>query len=435
MRFIAVVLLILVGMTANSQSKPNLNLEKLDDAVVIVETFDFFGVELGFGSGFFIDSTGILVTNYHVIENAYAISIRIKINSLEISVPVEKIIKVSAKKDLAILKVGLNSSFNSYPYLLISEKIPSKGEQCWAIGTPADKMFMNTVSSGLVSNLLLENDPKLLQTNTEITHGSSGGVLLNSNGEVIGVTTSGLGTMDGVRASINFGIWIGELKNLDPVNEIRLIKQEDVPCAICFYTNSSWFGKISLFVDGLMVKQIAATESKINCNGVRNFEQVLKPGAHEYVMYLDGFRGRIIKKGRFDIVPGEIKSIYINPEFFESRDYLVDYSSESNLVGLYHFSINYYNVQNITESNENSVKVTFYTYSKRARHRLALDDIELGIIEAGRPLEVMMDSNSLYKMKTLTTKRIGLFGLRESWSIDFGFHVQTKDSNLFIELD
>lgn len=76
------------------------------------------------------------------------------------------------------------------------------GEECFTIGNP--KGLNQTLSKGIVSGYRDFN--KLIQTTTEITHGSSGGPLFNKKGEVIGITTSGLG-----EANLNFAINIKEI--------------------------------------------------------------------------------------------------------------------------------------------------------------------------------------------------------------------------------
>ncbi len=128
------------------------DIEKLDDAVALVEIYDYKNNVLGNGSGFVIESSGILVTNYHVVEGAYKLKIVFEENGTRVKYDVESIVKGSKSKDLAILKIS-NRNNKQFSYLKISKQSPKKGEECWAIGTPADPVFMNTVSKGLVSNL------------------------------------------------------------------------------------------------------------------------------------------------------------------------------------------------------------------------------------------------------------------------------------------
>lgn len=165
------------------------DIERLDDAVALVEIYDYNNNFIGHGSGFVIESSGILVTNYHVVEGAYKLKIVFEENGTRVKYDVESIVKGSKSKDLAILKIS-NKNNKQFSYLKISKQPPKKGEECWAIGTPADTIFMNTVSKGLVSNLFFSENPKSILTNAEFAQGSSGGPLINQRGEVIGVNSA-----------------------------------------------------------------------------------------------------------------------------------------------------------------------------------------------------------------------------------------------------
>jgi serine protease Do len=182
----------------NSQLPLNELFKKYQSAVFMVYTTDG---EKGYqGSGFFISSNGIAVSNYHVFEGTTRGLEVIKTydgNELR----VDKILTKSAEDDYIIFKVRITSTlkFNPIP---IAKKNPDIGEDVFAIGNPHG--LEHTLSKGIISGYR-END-KLIQTTTEITHGSSGGPLLNMKGEVVGITTSGLG-----EANINFAVNINHL--------------------------------------------------------------------------------------------------------------------------------------------------------------------------------------------------------------------------------
>lgn len=91
---------------------------------------------------------------------------------------------------------------------------------------------MNTVTKGGVSNI---HENVFIQTNVDITHGSSGGPLLNEEGEVVGITSFGDPTDDGARANINFARSILLLKELPVLNVKRIMDQEKVEAQrLCF---------------------------------------------------------------------------------------------------------------------------------------------------------------------------------------------------------
>ena len=233
-----------------AQTKPDI--DKIDNAVVVVMIYDYHGNQVGHGSGFIIDDKGTVVTNYHVVEGASTIKVKIDNNGYKETYDVDNIISGNASKDLA--KISIKNPYSKkFPFLTLSKTFPTKGEDCWAIGTPAEEKYMNTVSKGLISNIDQYSDPKMLQTNAEITNGSSGGALINVKGEVIGVTSAGDVSEDGARASINFAIWIGELSNLSPINKQSIVDPASIPSQLGFYTNSPYNVHAYFYIDGIYV--------------------------------------------------------------------------------------------------------------------------------------------------------------------------------------
>jgi len=151
-------------------------------AVVKIQTYNASGRLLGQGSGFFIDANGTIITNHHVIEDAASARVYIPKRP---SMPVVKVVGVDEKADLAIIKIdGKN-----LPFLKLRVALPKIGEKVFAIGSP--RGLTNTLSDGLVSGLRPNSGITEIQTSAPITHGSSGGPLLSSDGAVVGVTTKG----------------------------------------------------------------------------------------------------------------------------------------------------------------------------------------------------------------------------------------------------
>ena len=180
------------------------------DAVVMVITFDKHQKPLGLGSGFFVKSDGVLVTNYHVIENAFSIWVRISNGGL---FSVKDILNVDNQGDIAVLRVhGKN-----LPVVNMGDSRKAKvGDGIVAIGHPLamtislEMDIEATTTEGIISarRAVRETGRHFLQISAPISPGSSGGVLLNMEGEVIGMTTA---TITGGQ-NINFAI---------PVNQIR----------------------------------------------------------------------------------------------------------------------------------------------------------------------------------------------------------------------
>ena len=149
-------------------------LKETSSSVVAVET------EKKFGSGVFISDNGYIITNYHVIEGEKTVFVRIdkqkKINA--------EIIKSNKDFDLVILKVDVNSKGLSF-----NKSSTNLGEDVYAIGTPLDKKLQQSISKGIISGYREFNGVNFIQIDTNINSGNSGGPLLNSNGEIIGINT------------------------------------------------------------------------------------------------------------------------------------------------------------------------------------------------------------------------------------------------------
>lgn len=150
------------------------------------------------GSGFFISEEGIGVSNYHVFEGTSK-----GLETIELSngkkLKVSEVLYYDNENDYIIFKVN---STQRVPALKLANSTPIVGEEVFAIGNPQG--LEHTLSTGIIS--AIRANGKVLQTTTEITHGSSGGPLLNMDGEVVGITTAGLG-----EANLNFVVNIQSL--------------------------------------------------------------------------------------------------------------------------------------------------------------------------------------------------------------------------------
>jgi len=186
--------------------------EKCSPSVVQITT------DLGLGSGFFIEK-GILATNYHVIEDASSITVKLTTGK---EYKVTTILGYDKEKDLALLSVP-----NAGTPLTLSRYAPKTGETAYAIGNPLG--LDNTFSTGIISNSsrVIEK-VNYIQTDTAISPGNSGGPLLNEFGEVIGINT--MQTKEG--QNLNFAVNITELYTLDTSSPISVgsitVPKEDV---------------------------------------------------------------------------------------------------------------------------------------------------------------------------------------------------------------
>ena len=168
------------------RSKPfSENPDAIDAAsksVVEITVYDKSNTAIAGGSGFFAFDSKTIVTNYHVIENAYKIEI---IDDDDNTVEVSFIYNVNKEKDIAILRIDKEGSYS--PLKVAASAELRKGESVIAIGSPLG--LKNTISKGTISNFVEQAGIDMIQFTAAISHGSSGGALLNDSGEVIGITS------------------------------------------------------------------------------------------------------------------------------------------------------------------------------------------------------------------------------------------------------
>lgn len=145
------------------------------------------------GSGFFVSSDGVAVSNHHVFKGSRSGHQTVELASGE-RFSVGRILAQSEANDFIVFQVELNGG--TVNYIPIASEVPKVGEKVYAIGSPQG--FKNTFASGEISQIREDNE---LQISVPIDHGSSGGALINSRGEVIGITTSGVGDS---KANLNF---------------------------------------------------------------------------------------------------------------------------------------------------------------------------------------------------------------------------------------
>ena len=166
------------------------------------------------GSGCIISSDGYVVTNYHVIEGANKIYVRLHDRREFLA----KVIGFDSSTDLALLKVDAAS----LPFLPFADSDQVKvGEWVLTIGSPFG--FENTVTAGVVSavnrSLGEERYVPFIQTDAAINPGNSGGPLLNLKGEMVGINSQIVSESGGF-AGLSFAIPSNVVKAV--INQIKL---------------------------------------------------------------------------------------------------------------------------------------------------------------------------------------------------------------------
>jgi len=175
----------------------------------------------GLGSGFIISPDGYIITNDHVAGNATEITVTLT----DASHHQAKIIGTDPTSDICLLKI----EGSNFPYIDLgdSEDIII-GEWVIALGNPFGLFDLNdkpTVTVGVISALGMNLEPinnrfylNMIQTDAAINGGNSGGPLVNSLGEVIGMNTL-IFTAGGAQGNIGLGFAI-------PINKVRKIVSE-----------------------------------------------------------------------------------------------------------------------------------------------------------------------------------------------------------------
>ena len=156
------------------------------------------------GSGFFIESSGIGITNYHVLDGAYKAQIRLSDGTI---VPIESVYDYNQNADLVKFKVADSNA--PYKALSLTNVIPMRGTQILSLSSPLG--LEQTVSTGIVSAVRDHNTyGKIIQITAPISHGSSGSPIVNMKGEVLGVSTFGISEGQ----SLNFAVSTLEIREL-----------------------------------------------------------------------------------------------------------------------------------------------------------------------------------------------------------------------------
>ena len=187
--------------TALAQTVPEIA-EKALAATVYLEMQDSNGKTLGFGSGFFV-KPNLIATNYHVI--AGAASGTAKLVGKHTTYKIKGWTATDEDNDLALLKV---TAYGIKPLPLGNSNVVKIGNTVYVAGNP--KGLEGTFSDGIISSRRDKYIKERFQMTAPISPGSSGGPVLNSKGEVIGVSVAAHRDLDA--QNLNFAIPSNYLK-------------------------------------------------------------------------------------------------------------------------------------------------------------------------------------------------------------------------------
>ena len=203
-------------------------------------TDSFGNIEVGGGSGFIIDESGVVLTNKHVIADSKAKYEIIVDNGQKYKA---EVLARDPINDIAILKIsnrnppypptGGGGQISKFPTIKLgdSDKL-ELGEQVVAFGNVLG-IFKNTVSSGIISGLSRTISARvdfnsssqemrgLIQTDAAINPGNSGGPLINEKGEVIGINTVTVAGAENIGLAIPINIVKKDIDDLKKFGRIR----------------------------------------------------------------------------------------------------------------------------------------------------------------------------------------------------------------------
>jgi S1-C subfamily serine protease len=242
--------------------------------------YDFFmdpvPVE-GAGSGFVIDSRGYILTNFHVVQEAQSIEVVLGDQSKYVG----KFIGADQRNDVALIKIDpKGKKLVALP--LGDSSALQVGQKVLAIGNPFG--FQSTLTTGIVSALgrTVQTSQttfidEAIQTDAAINRGNSGGPLINSHGEVIGIN-SAIYTPSGTTAGIGFAIPINTAKSIanDLITDGRVHRAflgvETLPVG-------GWLGEaLDLPVQEGLLVEVATPRGPAAAAGIRGGDRLVQAG-------------------------------------------------------------------------------------------------------------------------------------------------------------
>ena len=172
-------------------------LAQLAASVVLIEIHDDKGQRIGSGSGIMIGRDGYILTNNHVACGGKFYTVRIEEDEREYRT--DEVIKYNSVLDLAIIRI--QRKLNPIP-VYQGKKPLVRGQKVVAIGSPLG--LFNSVSDGIISGFRQIDQVDMIQFTAPTSRGSSGGAVLNMQGEVIGISTAGIDSGQNINLAMGY---------------------------------------------------------------------------------------------------------------------------------------------------------------------------------------------------------------------------------------
>jgi len=176
--------------------------EKINDPMADQAELDLKGAGLRTGTGFFVDTTGHLVTAAHVVAGCDPTSI--KVRGFDKNVITAKRLTVDARNDLALLRIDSKDSRR-----LAFNLTPQLGEDVYAFGYPlfGELAQSGNFTAGIVTSLAgVKEDTTRFQMSAAIQAGNSGGPVFDQKGNVVGVVLAKLTSKTDSLQNVNFSL-------------------------------------------------------------------------------------------------------------------------------------------------------------------------------------------------------------------------------------
>ena len=202
-KYLFFLITLLIFLPAVSLADANKIFKEKSKAVVVVTAYDERGNAIRHGSGFIVRQDGVVVTNYHVIGMAKDIKVKAGNKVLD----VEGLIFIDKENDLVILK----AKARSMPVVKLGVVGKANiGEHVYIIGRPSG--FENAISVGLLSEIRkIGEKVEILRMTAAASPGMSGSPVVNGNGEVVGVVTSGSSALHNFSSAISVKLIKGKI--------------------------------------------------------------------------------------------------------------------------------------------------------------------------------------------------------------------------------
>ena len=160
---------------------------KLSPSIFIIETFDEQDDPIASGTGFFIESNGICLSNYHIFVDAKKAIIKTHDNK---TFTIDNVIAYDSKRDL--IKFSISNPENiRFQNILLDTTNQKVGSKVFTIGNPLGLEY--TLTDGIISAVRSYQDiGRLIQISVPVSSGNSGSPLLTLDGKVIGIVSMGI---------------------------------------------------------------------------------------------------------------------------------------------------------------------------------------------------------------------------------------------------